>query len=344
MELIWRDILVKIYRKEETVAQRNAGKIPYSTDGNFFDDRSEDICWWTNGFWAGLLWQLYGVKKNALFRKEAERVERKLDRNFTIARGMDHDSGFKWLLTAGANALLTGSGESKNRLLLAANDLAGRFNPAGNFLRAWNDPGDGTNAGIAIIDCMMNLPLLYRASGMTGDPRFRAIAVRHAETARKYFVREDGSCAHIAQFDPETGEFLGTLGGQGMAVGSSWTRGQSWAIYGFALSYRHTRREQFLATSERVAHNFMECIPKNGYIPVDFCQEQACDAEDDSAAAIASCGLLELFRITGKEEYLKPPSAFSERSRKGVAILRRSGITSSPVAVRHITTKNTILL
>lgn len=305
MAVNWQNVFTRIYRKELAVAARNAEKIPYTTDeAGRFDDWSErNVCWWTNGFWAGLLWQLYGVRENELFRKIARQIERKLDKNLMDAQGMDHDGGFKWLLTSGADYALTGAEESKNRLLLAACNLAGRQNPAGGYLRAWNDGGDGSQAGLAIVDCMMNLPLLYKAGELTGDPRFSQIAERHAETAQKYFVREDGSCAHIALFDPRTGKFQGTLAGQGMAVGSSWTRGQSWALYGFTLSALHAKRTDFSETAERVARNFIARMRKFGHMPVDFCQEEDCPYEDDSAAAIAACGLMELGRLTKKEEY-----------------------------------------
>ena len=300
----WSEILEKIYEKELTVADRNRDKIPYTTDesGVFDDWTQKDVCWWTNGFWAGLLWQLYAYRNNDIFRIAAEGIEEKLDRNLMASWGMDHDSGFRWLLTSGANYRITKSAASKNRLILAASDLAGRFNPAGNFIRAWNDES-GERAGWAIIDCMMNLPLLYRASVELHDPRFSQIAARHAATAQKYFVREDGSCNHIVVFDPETGEYKESLGGQGIGVGSSWTRGQSWALYGFTLSHIHTGRADFLATAEKVAHYFISQIPESGFIPVDFWQPRDLDFEDGTAAAIASCGLLELSRITGKPEY-----------------------------------------
>ena len=299
----WLEILEQIYEKELSVAARNAHKIPYTAQDGVFDDWSEkNICWWTNGFWAGLLWQLHGFRQNALFAEVSQEIEKKLDANFLSADGMDHDSGFKWLLTAGANYRLTGSEASKNRLLLAANDLAGRFNPSGNFIRAWND-GTGQNAGWAIIDCMMNLPLLYLAEELTHDPRFGEIAVRHAHTAQKYFVREDGSCLHIAVFDPRTGAFLEERGGQGMAAGSMWTRGQAWALYGFTLSYLHTERGEFLQTACRVAENFCAHIPASGRIPTDFCQPAECPFEDSSAAAVAACGLLELARASGNAAY-----------------------------------------
>lgn len=166
-------VIERIYRKEMEVVRRNADRIPYTTEDGRFDDWSgeDKICWWTNGFWAGQLWQLYHVYREDSFRETAERIEDKLDQNLMNYMGMDHDSGFKWLLTAGADYMETGNEESKNRLMLAAGNLAGRLNLNAGMIRAWNDTGSGETAGWAIIDCMMNLPLLYRASELTNDSR-----------------------------------------------------------------------------------------------------------------------------------------------------------------------------
>ena len=241
-------------------------------------------------------------------------LEKKLDATLMSPEDMDHDSGFRWLLTSGANYRETGSEESFKRTLLAACNMAGRFNPAGDFIRAWNDWGNkekrGENAGIAIIDCMMNLPLLYWAAEKTNDPRFYHIAVKHADTVMKHFIREDGSVIHIGEFDPYTGEFLRSVGGQGYAHGSSWTRGQAWAVYGFALSYRHTKKEKYLECARRIADYFISNIPESGLIPVDFCQPESCAFEDSTAAAIAACGMLEIAKsIGGGEENLYHKSA-----------------------------------
>ena len=300
----WTKLLDQLYQKELLVAERNSRKIPYTTVDGVFDDLSDrDISWWTNGFWPGLLWQFYGAYGDEIFREAAENAEEKLDRVFLNPKGMDHDSGFRWLPSSGANFLLTGSGRSKERLILAANDLAGRFNPAGNFIRAWNDDGDGSRAGWAIIDCMMNLPLLYRVSDLLNDPRFEQIAVRHADTARKAFIREDGSVCHIVEFDPVTGERIRSQGGQGYGHGSSWTRGQTWALYGFTLSYLHTKKQEYLDTARIVADRFIERIPATGLIPVDFDQPAEPAYEDSTAAAIAACGLIELAKAAESEKY-----------------------------------------
>ena len=110
----WQDIADKILQKERAVAARNAGKIPYTAKNGVFDDMAEtNLCWWTNGFYAGLLWQLYGWSREEIFRTAAQTIEEKLDQNLLTAQGMDHDSGFKWLLTSVASYRLTGSEASK---------------------------------------------------------------------------------------------------------------------------------------------------------------------------------------------------------------------------------------
>ncbi len=85
-------------------------------------------------------------------------------------------------------------------------------------------------------------------------------------------------------------------------------RGQGWGLYGFALSYLHTKDKKYLDTSRRIAHYFISNIPENGLIPVDFRQPEECVWEDSTAAAIAACGLLELAKnVEGRDSdvYLK---------------------------------------
>ena len=121
--------------------------------------------------------------------------------------------------------------------MYAEETLAGRFNILGGYINSWN----GTNnQGLAIIDCMMNLPVLYKASEITCIERCKYIAMAHADKTMEYHIRPDGSVNHILNYDIHTGELVENRGGQGMYEGSSWSRGQGWAVYGFALSYKHT--------------------------------------------------------------------------------------------------------
>jgi unsaturated chondroitin disaccharide hydrolase len=270
------------------------GAIPYIPRKGRYQDiggSGEGIYWWTNGFWPGLLWQMYHAAGEELYRAAAEKVETRLDEALAGYEGLHHDVGFMWLHSAVANYRLTGNKESRKRGLHAANLLAGRYNPAGKFIRAWN----GDRTGWIIIDCMMNIPILYWASRELNDPRFTAAALAHADTAMNILVRPDGSCNHIAILNPETGECLETPAGQGYAPGSSWSRGQSWGLYGFALSYHHTRKREYLDTAKRIAHYVVSNFAQNDWLPlVDFRAPAEPVKRDATAAMIASCGLLEL--------------------------------------------------
>lgn len=312
-----KETIDKIVAKEAIVSKRTAGKIPYTTVDGVFDDcatknNGNDINWWTNGFWGGMMWLLYHETQDASYQKIAEDVADKISVCFDRYYNLDHDMGFLWMPTDVASYRLTGNETGRRRGLHAANIMAGRFNPNGNYIRAWNDGvgkenGPTSNVGWCIIDCLMNLPLLYWASEEIGDPRYKAIAMRHADMAIKNFLREDGSVNHIVEINPETGEFVQSFGGQGYGLGSSWTRGQGWALYGFFLSYMHTKEERYLNASKKVARYFMDNIPEDGLIPVDFRQPSEPHYEDSTAACIAACGLIELSKITeGKEseEYL----------------------------------------
>ncbi|MDQ0233046.1 unsaturated chondroitin disaccharide hydrolase [Metabacillus malikii] len=210
-----------------------------------------------------------------------------------------HDVGFQFLLTAVLKHEILENESSLGIGLEAANYLAGRFNPVGKFIRAWN----GDKIGWAIIDCMMNLSLLFWASRVTGDPRYKHIATIHADTTLEYGIREDGSVCHILSFDPETGEFIESIGGQGNAPDSAWSRGNAWAIYGFANAYRHTGDSRYLQAAKRVAHHFIAALSED-YIPYWDFRVDSIENEprDSSAAAIAASGLLEIAELLPKNE------------------------------------------
>ena len=302
---LWTDeVIGRIRSKMAWVSEKNRDKIPYTTDENGnYDDRSDrnrswriddGLNWWTNGFWSGILWLLYQDTGEDRYARIARISEERMDRCFSDFYGLHHDVGFMYVPTAVADYRLTGNEVSRKRAMHAANLLAGRFNPAGRFIRAWNDLENEDTRGWAIIDCMFNLSLLYWASEESGDPRFRHIAMMHADTVMKYFVRPDGSVNHIVEFDPETGEMVRSLGGQGYGEGSSWTRGQGWALYGFMISYIHTGKQEYLDTAKKVAHYCMACIPESGLIPVDFRQPEQPAYEDSCSACVIAGGLLEL--------------------------------------------------
>lgn len=306
------ETLAKVRKKMAWVSEKNKDKIPYTTDETgSYDDRSDPtvswnrddgLNWWTNGFWGGLMWLLYRDTGDEQYAEIARHTEKKLEKCFTDFYGLHHDVGFMYLLTSAANYKLTGSEDARRNALHAANLLAGRFNPAGRFIRAWNETGDKDVRGWAIIDCMMNISLLYWATRESGDPRFHQIALMHADTTLKNFIRPDGSVRHIVEFDPETGAFVRDYGGQGYEQGSSWTRGQGWAVYGFANSYAHTSDPAYLDAAKRVAHYCIANLREDGIIPVDFRQPADPAWEDSCGACVIADGLLEVARFVPEVE------------------------------------------
>lgn len=301
----WLDsVYDRLLVKMRAECARVGTNIPYSPgeDGMYHD--TEDIAGWTNGFWPGMLWQMYHATGDGAYRAAAEGVEKRLEVVLNDPEALGHDLGFMFLQSSVANYRKTGDGEARRRGLLAAAELAARYNLDGKFIRAWVGPrdseqgrkmGGGDIRGWMIIDSMMNLPLLYWASQELDDPRYCKIAVSHAKTAQQYIVRPDGSCNHIVAFDPDTGEYLNNPGGQGYGQGSSWSRGQSWAVYGFALSYRHTQDPSFLDTAKQCAHYCIANMAVTDWLPlVDYRQPARPVKYDSTAAMITACGLLEI--------------------------------------------------
>ncbi|MCI0408548.1 MAG: glycoside hydrolase family 88 protein, partial [Acidobacteria bacterium] len=219
----------------------------------------------------------------------------------------DHDMGFLYTLSSVAEYTITRDPEAREMAMAAARSLAARFNPFGQFLRAWNDWPDDTpeyrleKRGKAIVDSMMNLPLLWWAWRETGITMFSDIAHAHAKTTIKYFLREDGSTCHTFNFDPVTAQPLEPRTHQGLADDSCWARGQAWALYGFALAYTATGTAEYLEASRTCARFWSSHTPETGIPPWDF-SAPGQPLPDTSAAAIAACGLMELSQHVGDEE------------------------------------------
>lgn len=290
--IVFEDMWEKIHSKALRTSRTSFGKIPYTTYNGKYDDMSNLPAAWTNGFWPALLLLIYSKTHEEQFLLAARKACDILDNALLDFFSLNHDVGFMWNISSGADYRLTGNEKQLNRLMLAAGYMMSRYNCEGEFLRAWNGENE---VGWTIIDTMMNLPVLYRASEVTKDDRFKFVAIRHADKTMKYHVRDNGACRHIVEYDPSNGKYIKTHAGQGYNETSCWARGQSWGIYGFALSHRFTGKQEYIDTSMLIADYFIEHMNnRNGMVPCDFEQPESPAIYDSSAAACAACGMLEL--------------------------------------------------
>ena len=288
------------------MAVRNREKLPNSAVNGVFDDMSRDYpAAWTNGFWPGMMWLMYAGTEADVYKDTAIRGEELLEVGAENFENLHHDVGFIWHNSSGVHYRLLGDKAAKRRALYMAASLASRYNLKTGCIRAFPDQ---VRERMVIIDSMMNISLLYWASEETKDPRFSLIAQAHADTCLQNHRRGDGSFYHILEYDIHTGECLGGVHGQGAqidgeAIKGSWSRGQSWAVYGYALSYRYTGRQEYLDAAKQVANYFIACISQTGYVPLyDFRQALDCDEIDTSAGAIAASGLIEIAQMVPEYE------------------------------------------
>lgn len=279
----------------------------YSENG-FYKPIEND--YWTTGFWTGEVWLAYeyALAKNCaedagtLQKAGAVHVDSFYERITKKIEVDHHDMGFLYSPSCVAAYKLTGDKKAREAAILAADQLLTRYHPVGEFLQAWG-PMDGADNYRLIIDCLLNLPLLYWASEETGEGKYRDIAEKHIHTAVANVIREDYSTWHTFFFNPETGAPDHGATCQGYRDGSAWARGQAWGIYGMALAYRYTGREAYIDIFKKVTEYFMNHLPQD---LVPFWDLEFTDGDDQprdsSSASIAVCGMLEMSKYLGAED------------------------------------------
>jgi unsaturated chondroitin disaccharide hydrolase len=274
---------------------------PWAVDGNYFahPEGFNDLGNWTSSFLTGMALLAWRETEDELFHQQLQRLAPAYrDKAFKPEFHSHHDMGFLYSLYSVALYKLTGDKSHREVGLKAAEALAQRFNEKGKFIRAWGRLGTDEYENMAIIDCMMNLPLLFWAARASGFQKFYDIAIQSAATTLKCFIRPDDSVYHAFRFDLKTGAPLGGDNYCGRDVETHWARGTGWAIYGFAIAHRYTGDKKYLEASLRLARKFNQEL--NGdQIPVwDFRLPAGENPlRDTSAAAVVVCGYQELEKL-----------------------------------------------
>ena len=217
-----------------------------------------------------------------------------------------HDLGFLYTLSCVAQYKVTGDIKARDVAVKAANHLAIRFREKGQFIQAWGELDAHDNYRL-IIDCLLNIPLLFWASIETGDEKYRRIAETHLNTTLSVIAREDGSTHHTYFFDLETGKPLYGKQHQGYDDDSTWARGQSWAVLGTAVAYSYIKFPELLPLWNKFVDYFLENLPDDKIAYWDLCFKDGNEQpRDASSNAIVICGILEADRLGFcNEKYLR---------------------------------------
>ena len=297
----------------------NNGSYDYSMEPrNILKDETKWNCRkaspqeWCSGFWPGILWMDYAYLKEEGKEQEAGSVK-KVAEGYTEALSMltqepvfDHDIGFLVLGSYGKGYEQTANPIYRKVMLDAADSLATLFNEKAGTILSWPRHVKDYGGHNTIMDNMINLELLFWAAENGGADRLKQIAIRHAETTMKHHFREDGSSYHVAVYDTLTGNFLRGQTHQGYADSSMWSRGQSWAIYGYTMVYRFTKDKKFLDFAQKVTDIYLKRLNEtsNDWIPLwDMDDPRGIEApKDASAACVVASALLELCQYVDTEK------------------------------------------
>ena len=273
----------------------------YSENGFYQPTENRD---WTTGFWTGEIWLAYEHTKNPALKEAGEiqmkdflnRIEEKNDVE-------THDLGFLYSPSCVAGYKLTGSQVGRMAALKAAEELITRFHEKGEFIQAWGPLNAPDNYRL-IIDCLLNLPLLYWATEETGEEKYRQVAEKHIHTALANVIRPDFSTWHTFFFNRETGAPDHGATCQGYRDGSAWARGQAWGVYGTAVGYKYTKRESYIPIFKGVTEYFLRHLPEDlvPYWDLEFGDGNEDQPRDSSSASIAACGMLEMAKYLPSKE------------------------------------------
>ncbi len=300
------------------------------------------IYWWTSGHFPGTLWYLYEATGDERTKERAIFWTERLAPNATA--DTNHDLGFIMYCSFGNARRLLKTAKYDDLLVQTAETLSRRYSPELGVIRSWGEIGEKKNF-LVIPDNLMNLELLEVASRLSGKRTFAEIARSHATKTMKNHFRPDGGTYHVLDYDQRPG-FAGTVKGiqrgQGLSCTTAWSRGQAWAIYGYAMMYRETKNAAYLAFAQKVADYALNHpnMPADGIPYWDFGAPG--EERDSSAGAVIASGLLELADQVGGEKgagyrafavkqllALSSPAYFSEGDEIGHFLLKH-GVGHKP--------------
>ncbi|ARS40198.1 glucuronyl hydrolase [Sphingobacteriaceae bacterium GW460-11-11-14-LB5] len=324
--------LEKVYLNNAFKTVQQTGKLPRSTQKGF-----QPIGDWTSGFYPGNLWLTYAFTKDQDILKKAEYATALVENNKYFDG--DHDIGFMIYCSYGNGYRLTKNPKYKAVIIEASKTAIKRYNSTVKSLMSWNpDPAKDWKFPV-IIDNMMNLELLLKGTEFTGDSVYYQVAINHANTTMKNQYRADFSCSHVVDYDPQTGKMRKRdwNNGNNDPATASWSRGQSWGLYGFSFMYQLTGKKEYLNQADGIASYILnnKNMPKDMVPYWDYRAPKYPAMRDASAGALLASGLMKLADVSPEnaEKYFKAgekiltslaSAAYLNESKKGIFLLNHA--------------------
>ena len=159
-----------------------------SVDGIYPKTANDD---WTDGFWTGELWLSYEETKDPAFKQEALASVADFERRMKERVVVDHhDMGFlfspscvaAWRLLKGGRGGGSRGQPGQTHGSGGGGQSDGKIPGERRILPGVGTVGDPKEYRL-IIDCLLNMPLLFWASEVTGNPVYCEKAKRHIRTA-----------------------------------------------------------------------------------------------------------------------------------------------------------------
>ncbi|MBI3922787.1 MAG: glycoside hydrolase family 88 protein [Armatimonadetes bacterium] len=150
---------------------------------------------------------------------------------------------------------------------------------------------------ILCIDCLACLDALWWLVVREGDEELGEALTRHLDTTRHLLIREDFSTCQAAVYSRREESLLEPRTLQGFDVRSCWSRGQAWAIKGYALAYAATGKPEYRETLCRLWEYFAAHAQDGGVPYYDFLDPEIPYAPVDTSSSVIACaGMLRACR------------------------------------------------
>ena len=260
---------------------------------------------WERGMLVGCYWLAYQYTGDEVFKNAAEDMIEIFAEHAKTGEWLnDHDTGFIYSPSCVAGYKITGDEKMKETALKAADILYSHYDTENKFIiRSGKREDVSYDMYRALVDSMMNIPLFFFAYEETGDEKYLNAAVDHYHTTMAYLIRDDGSSYHHYQFDPKSGNPVKGVTWQGYSDDSCWTRGHSWLLYGFPIAYSYTNNDEILPLYKNISNYYLNRLPSDNIPYWDLVFTEGSDEpRDSSAAAISTCGFLEMYNHVEDEE------------------------------------------